>query len=298
MAQLYNELAEKELIKQFRHDNSWLGEVKAKPEWVSNDVIKIPKRGLAPRVLINNNIYPILTNPRNDGFITVSLNKYETENTEVTLNELRTLPYEKLSDVQLQHRETLEDDTARHALYSIAPDTETSSIPILVCTGPVNPVTGQKRLTTADLINLWGILGDLNVPLTGRKIKLTTQHAQDLIYEDSLRSTAWGQQWLKGQIPASHMGFDLWVNAYHPNYVKVSNIWTKTAHDSIVDGMVASSVVYFLPSVVKAPGTVMRHAVEASMNTATRKNEIGFTMWHVCVGIKDEGFGAIVSDLP
>lgn len=210
MAQLYNELAEKELLKNFRHDNSWLGEVKAKPEWVANDVIRIPRRGSAPNVLINNNIYPILTNARNDDFITVSLNKYETENTLVTLDELRTLPYEKLSDVQLQHRESLEDKTAQHALYSIAPTQASASVVILEATGPVDPTTGQKRLTTADLINLWVRLGNMGVPVTGRRVKLTVQHAGDLMFEDSNRQKTWGTEWLEGTIPVSHVGFKLW----------------------------------------------------------------------------------------
>lgn len=298
MAQLYNELAVRELIKNFRHDNSWLGEVKAKPEWVAQDVIKIPRQGSAPAVLINNNIYPIASNQRADDFIPVSLNKYETENTIVTLDELRKLPYEKLSDVQTQHRETLEDNTAQHALYSIAPSAATAKLPILEATGPVNPATNKKRLITADLITLWTKLGNMGVPVTGRRIKLSVEHAADLMFEDSSRNQAWGSQWLEGLIPVSHVGFKLWVSGYQPQYTKVNGVWTKNAYGSIDADAANASVVYYLPNVVKAVGTVIRHAVAAEDNTTTRRNEIGFTMWAVCVGIQDEGFGAIVSPQP
>ena len=126
---LKNELAVTELITQFRHENEWLGAVKSKPEWLNNDVIKIPVRGLAPKVLINNTVYPIASQQREDGKVIISLNKYETENTEVTTDELYALPYEKVSDVQVQHRETLEDRTAEHALVSIAPQKNTSKPP-------------------------------------------------------------------------------------------------------------------------------------------------------------------------
>ena len=113
---LKNILAEKELINNFRHDNTWLETLTPKPQWVGNDAIKIPKRGTAPKVLINNQIYPIQSNKREDGHIIVALNKYDTENTTVTDDELNALPYDKLGDVQQQHREELEDKTAEHAL--------------------------------------------------------------------------------------------------------------------------------------------------------------------------------------
>ena len=91
---LKNELAVTELITHFRHENDWLGAVKPKPEWLNNDVIKIPVRGLAPKVLINNTVYPIASHQREDGKVIISLNKYETENTDVTNDELYSLPYE------------------------------------------------------------------------------------------------------------------------------------------------------------------------------------------------------------
>ena len=81
---LKNELAVTELIKNFRHENTWLEAVPSKPQWVGNDVIKIPIRGSAPRVLIDNTVYPIDSSEREDGYLKVSLHKYETENTAVT----------------------------------------------------------------------------------------------------------------------------------------------------------------------------------------------------------------------
>ena len=202
MAQLQNELAEKELIKKFRHDNSWLGELTEKAQWVNNDVIKIPRQGAAPNVLINNNVYPILSANRTDDFITVSLNKYDTENTDVTDDELHSLPYEKVSDVQQQHREELEDKTVEHALYSLAPSAATVKMPVLETTGP-NDGTGRKRLISQDLINLGLALTKANVPLDGRVLVLSPEHAADLMVEDSGRMRAWGGDFSSGAAPAS-----------------------------------------------------------------------------------------------
>lgn len=295
MAQLNNELAEKELIKKFRHDNSWLGELKPKNNWVNNDVIKIPRQGAAPTVLINNTIYPILTNNRDDDFITLSLNKYDTENTAVTDDELYALAYEKLSDVQVQHREQLEDKTAEHALYSLAVPKHTVTTPVLETTGP-DDGTGRKRLVTADLISLWKQLGDMRVPLQGRVIVLSTEHAADLMMEDSARAKSWGADFQNGVAGVSHVGFKLWVATYSPRYKKDTNdnnIWKREAFEAITG--VPGSIVFFKNNACKATGSVKRYALEAANNPTDRQNVIGFRLWFIAVGIKDEGFATIVS---
>src|SRR5690606_34061577 len=92
-APILNEQAEKEMLKKLRHDNTWLSELRSKNNWVNNDVIKIPKQGAAPTVLINNQVYPIASNKREDSHVILSLNKYDTENTTVTEDELYALPY-------------------------------------------------------------------------------------------------------------------------------------------------------------------------------------------------------------
>lgn len=294
MAQLQNELAERELLKKFRHDNSWLSVIRSKPEWVSNDVIKIPRRGVAPNVLINNGIYPILSNRREDDYITLSLNKYDTENTDVTEDELYALPYEKLSDVQVQHRETLEDVTARHALFSLAAPSHTAITPILECTGEPDEL-GRRRLTSADLIQLWKTLGKLDVPLAGRGLKLSVDHAADLMYEDSTRAKTWGSDWSQGLVPVNHAGFALWVSSYGPRYSQVNGVWTRQAFDSLSGN--EASVLFHTGTAVKAPGTVKRFALPAEMNPTYRKHTIGFQLYFVAVATQDEGSGGLISPI-
>ncbi len=60
------ELAERELIKHFRHEGTWLARVPSKNQWVGNDVIKLNEIGADPEVLINNNTYPINVSSRTD----------------------------------------------------------------------------------------------------------------------------------------------------------------------------------------------------------------------------------------
>ena len=285
---LKNELAVTELITQFRHENEWLGAVKSKPEWLNNDVIKIPVRGLAPKVLINNTVYPIASQQREDGKVIISLNKYETENTEVTTDELYALPYEKVSDVQVQHRETLEDRTAEHALVSIAPQKNTDKTPVITTTGE-DDGTGRKRLTAKDIIRLKKLEDKLKVPKKGRVLVLCSEHVADLLIEDLTFKTRY-QDANSGKIADNYYGFEIYESTYAPTY----HNGEKEAFGAVPQGKEAS-IVFHKNYTVKAVGSAVRYAREKSENPEGRKHTIGFEMHFVCVAIKDEGTAAIIS---
>ena len=285
---LKNELAVTELITQFRHENEWLGAVKSKPEWLNNDVIKIPVRGLAPKVLINNTVYPIASHQREDGKVIISLNKYETENTEVTTDELYALPYEKVSDVQVQHRETLEDRTAEHALVSIAPQKNTDKTPVITTTGE-DDGTGRKRLTAKDIIRLKKLEDKLKVPKKGRVLVLCSEHVADLLIEDLTFKTRY-QDANSGKIADNYYGFEIYESTYAPTY----HNGEKEAFGAVPQGKEAS-IVFHKNYTVKAVGSAVRYAREKSENPEGRKHTIGFEMHFVCVAINDEGTAAIIS---
>lgn len=287
--QLKNELAEKELIKKFRHDNGWLSEVRSKNNWVGNDAIKIPKQGAAPDVLINNDVYPISKNNREDSHVVVSLNKYDTTNTIVTDDELYALPYEKVSDVQIQHRETLEDETAEHALHSIAPAENTDTTPILKTTGE-DDGTGRKRLTSTDLINAKKSLDKLNVPKKGRIMVLCSDHVADLLEEDR-KFYAQYHNGKDGILSPNYYGFKIYESTYCPTY---TTDLKKEAYAATATGFEAS-VILHKRNVVKATGTVKRYMRDAVNDPELRENTLGFRLWFVCVATKDEGSAAIVS---
>lgn len=182
---LKNTLAEKEMLKQLRHEHSWMSEVRSRQNWVNNDTIKIPKRGAPPKVLIDNTNYPMDSNQRSDSHIVMSLHKFDTENTTVTDDELYALPYEKVSDVQQQHRETLEDETAEYGLWGLAPSEadESENLFVLETTGE-DDGTGRKMLTSKDLRALQAKMNKAGISRKGRILILCDDHVSDLLNED------------------------------------------------------------------------------------------------------------------
>lgn len=83
---------ERELVNKLRYEGQWMSRIPSKDKYVNNNIINITEVGADPRVLINNNTYPIPFSQRKDDNIPVGLNKYDTENTEITRDELYALP--------------------------------------------------------------------------------------------------------------------------------------------------------------------------------------------------------------
>lgn len=285
-APILNEQAEKEMLKKLRHDNTWLSELRSKNNWVNNDVIKIPKQGAAPTVLINNQVYPIASNKREDSHVILSLNKYDTENTTVTEDELYALPYEKTSDVQMQHREELEDVTAQHALHAISPAANTATTPVLTVTGTA--VGGRPTLASKDVIGLKEKMDKLNVPKAGRILVLCPEHVSDLLNEDR----TFYQQYHNakdGNLTTMYYGFKIYESNYTPTY---------TANEKIAFGAAAgaqvASICFSNKWAVKATGSVKRFMRDAASDPEYRENTVGFRLWFIGVAIRDEGIGALV----
>lgn len=290
--QLKNTLAEKELIKNLRHAHTWVSEIKSKQNWVNQDTIKIPKRGAAPKVLIDNTQYPILKNEREDGHVVISLHKFDTENTVVTDDEAYSLPYEKFSDVQVQHRETLEDTTAEYGLWGLAPtkNDEANNLFVLQTTGE-DDGTGRKKLTSKDVRNLQSIMNKKGIDKKGRVLILTDDHVSDLLDEDRKFFTQY-QNHKEGSISGNYYGFITYEDSTTPEYDDTT--LEKLPYGSLTTGR-KSSVVFHKATTVKAAGSVKRYLKLSDDDNELRESSVGFRLWHIIVSYGVEGSAAIIS---
>jgi len=284
------ELAERELIKHFRHSGTWLERVPSKNQWVGNDVIKLNEIGADPDVLINNNTYPIAVAQRTDTSTAISLFKYDTTNTIITDDELYALPYDKPGTVQEQHRLTLEEHTQSHALHSLAPVADTTKTPIIETTGE-DDGTGRKRLTSKDLVTLKTKLDKLKVPMKGRVLVLCPEHIADLLLEDKALNIQYHNH-TSGAITKSYYGFELYEDIYAPQYQTAS--LDKIPYGAEVDGRDAS-VLFLVNRTAKARGTVTRYKSDAKDDPKNRETVVGFRMYFIAIPTSLVGQGAIVS---
>lgn len=291
-AQLKNTTAEREMLKQLRHVHTWVAEIKSKQGWVNQDTIKIPKRGAAPKVLIDNTNYPIIKNERDDSHVIVSLHKFDTENTIVTDDELYALPYEKVSDVQEQHRETLEDTTLEYGLWGLAPQAHdaANNLFVLETTG-ADDGTGRKKLQTSDLRKLQADMNKKGIDKNGRILILCDDHVSDLLDEDKKFYTQYHNQ-AEGVISSKYYGFKIYEDSTTPEYNDTT--LAKIPFGSATVGR-KSSVVFHKGTTAKAVGTVKRFARMAEEDPENRENTIGFRLYHIIVAYGIEGSAAIIS---
>lgn len=287
-----NELAEKELIKHFRHSGTWLDRVPSKNQWVGNDVIKLNEIGADPDVLINNNTYPIAVAQRADTSTAISLFKYDTTNTKITDDELYALPYDKPGSVQEQHRLTLEERTQEHALHSLAPVANTASTPIVKTTGVAVGGAGTRlRLTTADLINYKTKLDVLKIPLKGRILVLCAEHVADLLLEDKALNVQY-QNHTEGAIAKNYYSFEIYEDIYSPVYDGTT--LAKIPFGSATPG-VNGSVFFLAQRTAKARGTVTRYMRTADTDPENRETVVGFRLYFIAIPTSLLGQGAIIS---
>ena len=287
---LKNTIAESEMIKNLRHEHTWASEIKSKQNWVNQDTIKIPKQGKAPKVLINNTNYPIVKNGRDDSHVIISLHKFDTENTTVTLDELYASPYDKTSDVQQQHRETLEDETLEYGLWGLGPqeNDEANNLFILQTTGAL--VNGRRKLIAADLRVLQEKMNTAKITKKGRILILADHHVTDLLNEDKQFTTQYHNH-KEGAIMSNFYGFKVYEDSTTPQY---DASLEKLPYDSLTTGRKAS-VVFYSNTTAKAAGTVTRFAREATADPENRQHTIGFQLYHIIVAYGIEGSAAIVS---
>ncbi|MCX6277672.1 MAG: hypothetical protein NT004_06225 [Bacteroidetes bacterium] len=287
-----------ELIKAFGYDKSFLGEIASRNEMVNNNVIHMVDVGADPEVLINNTTYPIAISGREDEDVTISLDKFDTENTRVTRDELYALAYDKMGSVIEAHKLSLEDKTADKAAHALAPLVGTGNSPIILTTGASNGETyARHALSPDDLIMAKRKLDDLKVPLVGRILVLCNQHIQELLKVDEVFARQY-KDMATGQI-LNMYGFKLYQYLNTPVYAVVNGVLTKKAFGAVAAPSTDqnSSFFFYGPRAFQARGEVEMFYQDASVDPQYRQSVVGFRLYHICLPKKTTGFGAIVSDL-
>ncbi|NPV35723.1 MAG: hypothetical protein HPY80_03510 [Bacteroidales bacterium] len=285
-----------ELLKRFRSDPSWINEIPSRDDLVNNNSIHLVDIGADPGVLINNTTYPIPVVTRTDGDIAIALDKFETQNTAVTNDELYAISYDKMASVITQHKEVLEEKTADKAAHALAPASASSDTPIVLTTGASNgQPNARKRLIPQDIIRLKKALDDLKVPKIGRVLLLCNEHVEDLLMVDEVFANQYKN------IPAGTVlnlyGFKIFEYPTMPVYKEVLGTLTKKAFGAASDPVndQVASIAFYPQRAFKCKGELSMYYSEAKSDPEYRRNLVGFSLYDICLPKKWTGFGALVS---
>ena len=294
MAIVQRELFLAMLIDKLRAPHTWLGKLKDESSFVGNNVIHLNMVGADPQVLINNTVYPIATSQREDEGVVVALNKYDTTNTAITVDELYATPYDKPGSVLAQHKATLDEKMGAHWLYTIAPPAATASMPILVTTGD-DDGTGRKRLIPADLIRLKKAFDDAKISAAGRILVLSNEHIMDLLLTTLSSFIAQAFQNIgTGALAPMLYGFELHQDLYAPIYDSTTR--TRKAFGAVsANTDRAASIAFSTPDCFRALGTAQMFYKDASIDPENRRSTAGFQVWGIAMPYTRRSQAAIIS---
>ena len=286
-----------ELIKAFRtapEQLGWYDRIRSYDQYVENDVIHFTEIGGDPKVLVNNSTYPLNITKLEDADKPVSLDKFDTEATPVTDDELHAVSYDKMASVQERHREAIKESVRQKAIHAIAPDAHSAGKTIVVRTsGEKDTASLRKRLTVADLIGLKASFDAMGTPATDRLLVLCSDHVNDLLHTDQKFREAYNINQTEGKI-ARLYGFDIYEYNRTPYYTSAGN--KKAFGSSVSNTDRQASVAFHFPSMMKANGSVQMYYSEAKNDPLYHRNLVNFRKWGICLPLKgDKTRAAIVS---
>lgn len=281
------------MTKAFRTDPEGLGwytKIRSFDQYAENDVIHFVNLGGDPTVLVNNTSYPLEIEELKDGDKVVSLDKYQTKPTRITDDEMYALSYDKKATVIERHKEALDEKKYSRAIHAISPTENTKATPVILTTGAA--ADGRKIMTRKDLVRLKKLFDKNKVPKIGRILVLCSDHVADLLENDQQFANQYYNA-ESGKVN-KQLGFEIYEYDDCPYY----NVTTlkKVAYGSVpADTDTQASIAFSPQRMMKANGTVKTYASEAKDSPTTQENLISFRAHSICLPLKDEAMGAIVS---
>ncbi len=288
-----------EMIKKFREspeNYGWYDKIKSYDQYVNNDVIHFTEIGGDPNVLVNNSTYPLNIKSLEDADKPVSLDKFDTEATPVTDDELHACSYDKMGSVQERHREALKAKTREKGLHAIAPDGDTEETPVMLTTGDTSTDGTRKKFTPKDIIAIKRKFDSWKVPAADRVLVLCSDHVNDLLEVDQKFAEHYNINQTEGKI-ARLYGFDIYEYTAAPYY-------TVSTKKELAWGAIPTvkeqqaSIAYYNGHMMKANGSVQFYHQEASSDPLYHRNLVNFRLWHLCLPLQQKkNVVAVVSNV-
>ena len=170
------------------------------------------------------------------------------------------------------------------------PTENTTTTPVILTTGAIED--GRKILTRKDIVKLKNLFDKNKVPKIGRILILCSDHVADLLGSDQKFENQY-HNYTTGKI-MNLLGFEVYEYDGCPYYNAAT--LKKVAFGAVTaDTDMQSSIAYSPIRMMKAKGSLKAYASEAKDNPLTQENLLNYRMYNICLPLKNEAMGAIVS---
>lgn len=293
-AGVFTEVWTGEMNKAFKMADEaigWYKRIRAYDDKVENDVIHFVNIGGSPKVLINNTTYPIGISALKDTDKPIGLDKYQTERTIVTDDELHAISYDKMSSTIERHKNSIEERKYAKAIHALAPAENKVGAPVIATSGAA--LDGRKALTKADILRLKKEFDRLKVPSGQRVLVLCADHVNDLLALDQNFERQY-HNYEEGKIGRT-LGFDVYEYADCPHYIAATG--KKKPFGAAVDEAqhTMASVAFADTKCMRADGSLKMYYLKSENNPATQASEVNFRKYSICLPLGEDCIGAIYS---
>lgn len=271
-----------EMVKKLREgfQATWLDGIPDASSVVENDVIHLVDVGVDPDVLVNNTTYPIAVQALEDGDISISLDKFQSKATPITDDELYAISYDKMARVKEAHGNAISDKKFAKAAHAIA-----SSTYKVATTGSPDTNTGRKKLTIPDILAVKAQMDKLHVPVTGRRLVLTSDHVNDLLAISESFTRQYNLDTVNGRC-ARLFGFDIYEYAECPVFDASGAKQTLGTAES--GNKFQASFAFYADRVFKASGSTKMYFSEAKTDPLNQRNLINFRHYFIAMNKKND----------
>lgn len=294
-AGIYSEAWTGFMTKAFRSSAEsigWYSKIKSFDQYAENDVIHFINIGGDPTVLINNTTYPLDVESLTDTDKPIALDKYQTLPTAITDDELYAISYDKMASVIERHSEAISEKKYAKAIHAIAPAANTTATPVILTTGDAVDAGTRKAIKRADIISMKKKFDVAKIPVTGRILVLCSDHVNDLLNTDQKFADQY-YNYTSGKI-ANMYSFEVYEYGENPFYN--TSTLAKIAWAASTTGHLQASVAFYAPRMMKANGSTKTYLSEAKSDPTNQQNLVNFRHYNICLPLKNEAIGAIVSD--
>jgi hypothetical protein len=293
---VFTEVWTGEMIKKMRDSAQslgWMQKIRAYDQYAEHNVIHFVQLGGDPDVLINNTSYPLGVQTLSDADKPVSLDLYESKATAITDRELHALSYDLMASAIERHHEAISAKKYVKALHSIAPQGNTASTPVVLTSGAASADGTRLIVTRKDIIALKKKFDTMKVPVQGRILVLCPDHVADLLESDQKFADQY-HNYQSGKV-SNMYGFEVFEYADCPYYTPSSK--QKLAFGAIPAAADRqASVAFYAPRVMRAAGQTKTYISEAKNDPLNHQNLLNFSHYFICLPLKQEALGAIVSE--
>ncbi|MBS1745447.1 MAG: hypothetical protein JST21_04685 [Bacteroidetes bacterium] len=255
------------------------------------NIIHVPISTFEPGVLINNTTYPITAVEYTDDNVTIALDKFQTEVTTLSDDQVMGASYNKIDEATNSHVTAITKKKFAKAIHALAPASNAAATPVIATTGTA--ATGSRMpLVYADLVTMKSKLDAAGVDADGRRLVLTTDHWNDLLLDRDRFGNLLIDYNAGKPVPVI-AGFKLYQYINNPLYTTAG---AKKAFGATASaGEYQASVCFHESNVAKKTGNTKQYFLASVQNPRNQSNELNYRHYYIVLPFQNKTIGAIQS---